>query len=92
MLTVHEIFGKLWKRFKPRYSRPVFQLFEWLTFQVTYEAYHCVSLYTLNSLRIHYGISDQKLHLVYNGVDMDFWNADLVSADEVQAMRKQYGW
>ncbi|MBO4203629.1 glycosyltransferase [bacterium] len=54
ILTVHEIFGTLRKRFKPRYSRRLFQLFEWFTFQVRYEAYHCVSLYTLNSLRMYY--------------------------------------
>lgn len=91
VLTVHEIFGKLWKGFKPRYSRWIFQLFEWLLFQVPYEAYHCVSLYTLNSLRIQYGIADSLLHLIPNGVDTHFWNPQAVSLAEQKALRKQYG-
>jgi hypothetical protein len=50
--TIHEIFGKLWKELKPRYSRWIFELFEWLMMKFPHDIYHCVSLYTLNSLRI----------------------------------------
>ena len=54
LLTVHEVFGKLRKLYKPWKSRRLFQLFEWLIFQLPYDCYHCVSLYTLNSLRLLY--------------------------------------
>jgi hypothetical protein len=67
----------------------MYQLFEWLSFAVKHDAYHCVSLYTLNSLRIHYGLPDKKLHLIYNGVDTDFWNAKQVKADTLTERKKK---
>ena len=92
ILTVHEIFGKLRKVFKPRYSRRIYQLFEWLSFVCIHDAYHCVSLYTLNSIRLYYGIPDRKLYLIYNGVDMDFWNANQVSEETMKKRRKKFWW
>jgi glycosyltransferase involved in cell wall biosynthesis len=92
ILTVHEIFGKLWKLFKPWYIRWGYQLFERLCFLIPHNAYHCVSLYTLNSLRLYYGISDAKLHLIYNGVDTEFWNAHHVSEATKRQRRTTYGW
>lgn len=56
-----------------------------------FSKYHCVSLYTLNSLRLVYGISDEKLFLAYNGVDYDFWNRDRVSRVETQKVTKKFG-
>ncbi|MDR3169268.1 MAG: glycosyltransferase family 4 protein [Candidatus Peribacteria bacterium] len=90
LLTIHEIFGKLRTTFKPRYSRRIFQLFEWLTFQFPHDVYHCVSLYTLNSVRLVYGIPDEKLHLIYNGVDTDFWDAGEVSEERKRQLRKKF--
>ena len=90
LITVHEIFGQLWKQYKPWRSARIYQVFEWLIFQLPYSIYHCVSLYTLNSLRIAYWIADEKLRLVYNGVDHNFWDGSKVSTDEKNTIREKY--
>lgn len=90
LITVHEIFGQLWKQYKPWRSSRIYQAFELLIFQLPYSIYHCVSLYTLNSLRIAYWIPDEKLRLVYNGVDHNFWDRSKVSTDEKNTIREKY--
>ena len=90
LITVHEIFGQLWKQYKPWRSARIYQVFEWLIFQLPYSIYHCVSLYTLNSLRIAYWIADEKLRLVYNWVDHNFWDRTKVSTDEKNTIREKY--
>ena len=92
ILTVHEIFWELRKEFKPRYSCWIYQLFEWLSFIFPHEIYHCVSLYTLNSLRIHCGIRDERLQLIYNGVDGDFWDKEKVKEKDIMKWKKRYWW
>ena len=49
-----------------------------------------MSLYTLNSLRIRFGVADEKLHLVYNGVDVEFWDAGKVSEAKKREWRKKF--
>lgn len=49
-----------------------------------------MSVYTLNSLRLVYGISDKKLFLAYNGVDYDFWKREKVSEEESLAVQKKF--
>ena len=90
--TIHEIFGKLRKELKPRYSRRIFELFEWLMIKFPHDIYHCVSLYTLNSLRVKWWISDKKLHLIYNGVDNDFWNMKNVKKSEIDERKNKHWW
>ena len=90
LITVHEIFGQLWKQYKPWRSARIYQVFEWLIFQLPYSIYHCVSLYTLNSLRISYWIADEKLRLVYNWVDHNFWDRSKVLTDEKNIIREKY--
>lgn len=92
VVTIHEIFGKLWKELKPRYSRRIFELFERLMIKFPHDIYHCVSLYTLNSLRVKWGISDKKLHLIYNWVDNDFWNMKNVKKSEIDEWKNKYWW
>ena len=92
VVTIHEIFGKLWKELKPLYSRWIFQLFEWLMIKFPHDIYHCVSLYTLNSLRIKWWISDKKLHLIYNWVDNDFRDIKKVKKSEINEWKKKYWW
>lgn len=92
IVTIHEIFGKLWKELKPRYSRWIFELFEWLMIKFPHDIYHCVSLYTLNSLRIKWWITDKKLHLIYNGVDDDFWDMKKVNKSEIDERKNKYWW
>ena len=92
IVTIHEIFWKLWKELKPRYSRWIYQLFEWLMIKFPHDIYHCVSLYTLNSLRIKWWISDKKLHLIYNWVDNDFWDIKKVKKTEINERKNKYWW
>ena len=92
IVTIHEIFGKLRKELKPRYSRRIFELFEWLMIKFPHDIYHCVSLYTLNSLRIKWWIDDEKLHLIYNWVDNDFWDIEKVKKSEINQRKEKYWW
>ena len=90
LLTVHEIFWKLWNRYKPRYSAWIYRLFERFIFQLHFDLYHCVSSYTLNSLRVYYWISDKKLFLAHNGVDYDFWDKKKVTKEESKNIRGRF--
>ncbi len=57
-----------------------------------YTVYHCISQYTLNSLRLLYGIPDEKLFLIHNGVDYDFWNISNVSEYDMIDWKKENSW
>ncbi|HCY21068.1 TPA: hypothetical protein DIC40_04410 [Patescibacteria group bacterium] len=65
---------------------------EKMLFIMPYTIYHCVSKYTMNSLRLLYGISDEKLHVIYNGVDYDFWNPEYVDEQKITDWKKEYSW
>lgn len=92
VLTVHEVFGKLWILYKGWFWWRVYLLLEKLLFVMPYTVYHCVSRYTMNSLRLLYGISDEKLYVIYNGVDYDFWNPEHVDEQEIIDWKKEYSW
>ncbi|MDR0369944.1 MAG: hypothetical protein LBH96_05600 [Candidatus Peribacteria bacterium] len=62
-----------------------------MSFKFPHDEYHCVSLYTLNSIRVYYGISDKTLHLIYNGVDTTFWNPDKVTKKTIEERKETYG-
>lgn len=82
IITVHEIFAQLWHSYKWWWKGRMYRIFEWLIFQLPFDIFHCVSLYTLNSLRLVYAIPDRKLHLIYNGIDKDFRSQKLVTKEE----------
>ena len=90
LLTVHEIFWKLRTRYKSRKTARLYRLFERIIFQLPFAKYHCVSLYTLNALRLVYGIPDKRLFLAYNGVDYEFWSREKVSKQESLAVQKKF--
>ena len=90
LLTVHEIFWKLRNRYKSRKTARIYRFFEWLIFHLPFQSYHCVSVYTLNSLRLVYGIGDEKLFLAYNGVDYEFWDRGKVSQQESLAVQEKF--
>lgn len=46
----------------------------------------------MNSLRLVYGISDAKLHMIYNGVDTEFRDPNKVEESERLARRAAHGW
>lgn len=82
IITVHEIFAQLWHSYKWWWKGRMYRIFEWLIFQLPFDIFHCVSLYTLNSLRLVYAIPDRKLHFIYNGIDKDFRSPKLVTKEE----------
>ena len=90
LLTVHEIFWKLWNRYKGFLSAWIYRLFEWIIFHIWFDSYHCVSYYTLNSLRVYYGIPDKKLFVAHNGVDYDFWDKRKVKKEEKEDIKKKF--
>lgn len=82
IITVHEIFAQLWHSYKWRRKARTYRAFEWMIFQLPFDVFHAVSLYTLNSLRLVYAIPDHKLHLIHNGIDRDFRAPQLVTKEE----------
>lgn len=90
LLTVHEVFAQLWYQYKPWRSAWIYHLFERMIFQMPIDIFHCVSRYTLNAVRLIYGISDHKLKLIYNGVDQDFWSPSLVSQAEKNQISEHF--
>ncbi len=91
VLTVHEIFWKLWMQYKGRWMGSIYQLFERILFAFPYDVYHCVSWYTMNSLRMVYGIPDKKIVMIHNGVDTNFWDPEAVSLSDIKERKNTYG-
>lgn len=91
VLTVHEIFWKLRMQYKGRWRWRVYKLFEQIIFWFPYDVYHCVSQYTMNSLRMVYGIPDKKITMIHNGVDTHFRNPEEVSSFDIKTWKNQYG-
>lgn len=90
VLTIHEIFGKLWNFYKWRFIWFFYRLFENLIFMFPYHTYHCVSTYTLNSLRISYNIPDSKLKMIHNWVDTNFRDPSQVNQSQIKNLKQKY--
>ena len=70
----------------------VYLLAEKVLFLIPASVYHCVSYYTMNALRLLYGVDDSRLVVIPNGVDTDFWDPAQVSDFEIQTCRNTYFW
>jgi len=92
ILTVHEVFWMLRKRYKWRWWSIVYRWFERVIFWFPYSVYHCVSYYTMNSLRVSYGIDDAKIMRIPNGVDTVFRNPEEVTTLDKKSRKNTYGW
>lgn len=66
-------------------------MFEKVIFCFPYDDYHCVSQYTMNSIRLAYGISDKKIHMIHNGVDTHFRSPDQVDVNDLKSRKDRYG-
>jgi glycosyltransferase involved in cell wall biosynthesis len=86
-VTVHEVYGKL--RLKLFGIRGlVYYLYECLCFRLfSFDYFACVSRYTLNSVRLLYGIPDSKLKMIYNGMDYEFRNPEMLNPKTVSTLR-----
>lgn len=90
-ITVHELFGKLWFRYKTWFSAIISYLYEKYVVRLNFAAYHAVSRYTANTLRVFAGIPDDRIHMIYNGIDHKFWSIKNVDKKRVEQMKKIYG-
>lgn len=91
VLTVHEIFWKLWTSYKWRWKGRLYKIFEQLIFCFPYAAYHCVSQYTMNAIRLVYGVPDKKITMIHNGVDTNFRNPEEVSPFDIKTWKNNHG-
>ena len=91
ILTVHEIFWKLRTRYKGRWKWYIYRIFEKAIFRFPYDVYHCVSQYTMNSIRLVYGIPDKKISMIHNGVDIHFRNPNELEISDIKLWKNKYG-
>lgn len=89
VITVHEIFWTLRTKFMGRRWR-FYKKFENLIFRFPFDKYICVSHYTKNCLRVRYGISDNKLITIYNGIDYNLWDKNSFRQEDIDAIRAKY--
>jgi glycosyltransferase involved in cell wall biosynthesis len=87
--TVHEVFWALWYKYK--WWRWLFYImFEKLIFLFKLDKYMCVSNYTKNSLRLLYGISDNKLITIYNWINKNIRNYKNVDQEKLSNFIKKF--
>jgi len=92
VLTVHEIFGKLWYQYKWLVKWFFYKLFERLIFKYKYDVYHCVSYNTQEELVAEYDIPKKKTCVIHNGVDYKFWDPNEVKDYEIKSLRAKENW
>lgn len=92
ILTVHEVFGKLWFKYKWILWGLIYKIFERTIFKFKYDKYHCVSQNTKNDLLKYYNVDEKKSIVIHNWVDHDFWDPKNVESREIFEWRKKYSW
>lgn len=92
ILTVHEIFGNLWFKYKGLFVGCIYKIFEQLIFKFSYNKYHCVSNNTAKDLKKYYKIANDKISIIHNWVDTSFWNENNVNKIDVDKIKNKYGW
>lgn len=80
VITVHEVWGSLWKSLPGRgwFSALLHQFLERAIISLPFDRYICVSNHTRNCLRSA-GIKDEKSLVIYNGVDYELLNPSKVA-------------
>ena len=74
VITVHELFGNLMKKILGKGKGSLYQLTEKFLISLPFDYYVAGSNYTYNILRVYLGLPDQKLGVIYNGIDYSLWN------------------
>lgn len=90
ILTVHEVFGKLWFKYKWFLWWLFYKIFETIIFKFKYNTFHCVSHNTATELKQYYWIDNNKINVIYNWVDTDFWNPRNIESREIFEWRNKY--
>lgn len=73
VVTVHEVFGRLWYDLK-WILWFFYLLFELISLKLNFNCYICPSKNTTNDLISKIGISKNKIEMIYNWIDYNFWN------------------
>lgn len=91
IITVHEIYGGLWIKLFGRWRGFRKLIAEKLSLLITtFDEYQCVSVYTLNSLRLMTLIPDKKLKLVKNKIDTIFRKSEHCNGENQWVLKKKY--
>ncbi len=90
ILTVHEIFGRLWRRYKPHYRR-FYLRFEQIIFWFHYTYKVCVSHYTKTMLHSLYKVPNKDLQVITNWIDTDVWDLKNENKQWIKAFRERHG-
>lgn len=56
-----------------------------------YDVYHCVSQNTMNDIQRVYKIPSRRIHMIYNGVDTEFWNSKNIPQSEITSRKTAHG-
>jgi len=90
IITVHEVFGSLWKDLAGMswFSAKLHQFLERLIISLPFDEYVCVSEYTCASLKNLKGGENTGLEVIYNGVDNDLFDP---SKTDRRRIRKSLG-
>jgi glycosyltransferase involved in cell wall biosynthesis len=92
ILTVHEVFWKLWFKYKWLLRWFIYKIFELIIFKFKYSVFHCVSYNTAKELQKYYWIKYEEIEVIHNWVDTNFWNSRNVESKEIFEWRKTYKW
>lgn len=92
ILTVHEIFNKLWFEYKWFRKWLIYKIFERIIFLFKYNIYHCVSNNTAKDIKKVYKIKQPKIKVIHNWVDTRFRDPKKVSKNEIKDRKEKYHW
>ena len=90
VLTVHEVWAGKWKEVTEfsRIKATIHDLLERMIFLLPFDRYVCVSQATKMDL-VKRGIKEEKIKVVYNGIDYSFWNRNHVTKKEIEEVREK---
>lgn len=90
VLTVHEVWAGRWRDITgfSWIKSTVHELLERMIYLLPFDNYVCVSQATKKDL-LKIGIPEQKIDVVYNGIDYSFWDPEKVKKAEITNMQNR---
>ncbi len=90
VLTVHEVWAGRWREITgfSLIKATAHEILERMIYFLPFDKYICVSQSTKKDL-LKRGIPEEKINVVYNGVDYSFWNPKRVKKKEAQELRNK---
>ncbi|MBI2666644.1 glycosyltransferase family 4 protein [Candidatus Woesearchaeota archaeon] len=95
VLTVHEVWQGKWQEITgfPRWKSKIHEFLESLIYRLSFDKYFCVSEATKKDLLANTSIpisSAEKISVISNGLDYDFWNKKNVEKQKIKEIREKY--